>query len=83
MKKHFASVMACILICTMLLASCGEPTPTTQPGTNAPTTAATQTAPVSTGEPEEVPDIPAPEDLGFDGQELTILVWKAAGRNTV
>ena len=80
MKKHFISVMAVILIFTLLLTACGEPTPKTS-SENPSTAGATSTAPMTTTEPEEVPDIPDPSEVDFNGQELNVLVWKLAARN--
>ncbi len=77
MKKHFISVMAIMLIFAMLLVSCGETTPKTS-GESTSTTETASTAPQTTVEKEEVPDIP---EVDFSGQELNILVWKTAGRN--
>ncbi len=81
MKKHFISVMAYILIFTLLLVSCGDTAPQTEGGNNTSAPGTASTAPQTTTEPEEVPDIPDPSELGFDGQELNVLVWKLAARN--
>ena len=82
MKKHFISVMATILMFALLLTACGDPAPKTS-GENTTTAEATEAITLTTGEKEEKPELPSPEELGFKGQELSILVFKQDTRNYV
>ncbi|MBE6550948.1 MAG: hypothetical protein E7665_02305 [Ruminococcaceae bacterium] len=85
MKKRMSIVTALIMVFALLLTACGEPAVNTDTSDNPASSAATTpvSTAVTTEEKEETPDLPSPEDLGFDGQELTILVWKIAARTGV